>query len=127
MHLFVEEELAGGRLLVEVETTLRARVHERGGDHGQRGINDIRLVNVEYEFGILDYVHPEAQRQAVRLPRVHNVRVGDAVQIRLFVEEIEQVFDGKRENVGAVRCAKHRLEEIVHIRLHTALINIIYD
>jgi len=93
VHFLIEQELARGRLLVQVEAALRARVHERGGDDGQRRVDCIGLVDVEDKVGVLYDVHPEAEWQRVGLPGVDSVRVGDAVQAGLFVEEVEEILD----------------------------------
>lgn len=43
---------------------LGAGVHEGLSDDGQRGVHDFRHVDVKDEVGILQNVHPKAQRKA---------------------------------------------------------------
>jgi len=50
-------------------------------------------VDVEDKVRVLYDVHPEAEWQRVGLPGVDSVRVGDAVQVGLFVEEVEEILD----------------------------------
>ena len=42
--------------------TNRTRVHESLSDDGQRAIDDVRLVDVEYEVGVLNDADPVAKR-----------------------------------------------------------------
>ena len=41
-------------------------VHEGLSDDGQTAVQVVRLVHVEHKLGVLQDVHPEAQRQAGR-------------------------------------------------------------
>ena len=64
--VFSVEQLVGGRVLAQPVLGGGAGVHEGLGHHRQAGIRDAALVDVEHKLGVLDHVHPETQRQAVR-------------------------------------------------------------
>jgi len=57
----------------------RAGVHECLSNDGEARVNDVALARVEHEIGVLYQVDPEAERQAVALPRVDNLIICDAV------------------------------------------------
>lgn len=50
----------------EFVLALGAGVHESLGNDGERGVHYLRHVDVKGEVGILEDVHPEAQRKAAR-------------------------------------------------------------
>ena len=57
------QEFAGGRVFAEAVFRHRAGVHERLRRHGQASVHDRRLVNVEHELGVFDYVYPESEEE----------------------------------------------------------------
>lgn len=71
------------------------RIHKRLRDNAQTRVDNVRLVNVEDKVGILDQIHPETQWQRIALPRVHDLRIGDAMLNGLVVQEVEHVLDGE--------------------------------
>lgn len=111
-NVFGIKELRRWRIFAQPMVWRWARVHEGLGDNRETRVDDVWLVNVKDEVGILDEVHPESvmkgikemfgverelnspQRQRIWLPRVHNLWIGDAVEHRLIIEEIKNVFDG---------------------------------
>lgn len=109
----------------------------------------IRLIDVKHKLGILQDVHPEAQRQTaqrerngtfqktcaarrpeatssteirrlpVGFPDVQRVRVRDAPLVRLLLQEVKEVFDGQG---GAFRRdAEDGLEEVIQELLQSPL------
>ena len=98
-----------------------ARVHERLRHDGQARVDDVGLVDVEDKVGVLDEVDPEAEREAVGLPRVDHLRVQDPVLERLVVQEVEHVLDGQRERRASVGDAEDGLEQVVHVLLQRYL------
>lgn len=57
----------------------------------------------------------------VALPRVTDVRVMDAMFVRLLIQEVEHVFDGERERTATIHRAEERLKQIIHKLLQRAL------
>lgn len=109
----------------------------------------IRLIDVKHKLGILQDVHPEAQRQTaqrernetfqktcaarrpegtssteirrlpVGFPDVQRVRVCDAPLVRLLLQEVKEVFNGQG---GAFRRdAEDGLEEVIQELLQSPL------
>ena len=52
---------------------------------------------------------------------MRDLRVVDAVFFRLFVEKVEQIFDGERQDLAAMRRREDRLEQVVDELLQSSL------
>ena len=78
------------------------------------------LHNTQY-FKLLQHSSSLPQRQRVALPGVRYFGIDDAVFFRLFVEIIEQIFDGERQDLAAMRRREDRLEEVVDKLLQSSL------
>lgn len=94
-----------------------ARVDKGLGNDGQTRLHGGRLGHVEHELGVLDEVHPEPEREAVGLPGVGDVGLGQPVGARRLVQEVEQPLDGGRQGVVGTQ---DRPEEVVHELLNGA-------
>ena len=67
-------------------------------------------------------IHPLlAPHSPVALPGVADVRVVDAVLVRLLIQEVKHVLDRQGQGGAAVRRAEDGLEEVVHKLLQCAL------
>lgn len=64
---------------------------------------------------------PLVLHSPVALPGVADVRVVDAVLVRLLVQKVEHVLDGQGQGRPAVRRAEDGLEQVVHELLQRAL------
>lgn len=57
----------------------------------------------------------------VALPGMADVRVMDAMLVRLLIEEVEHVLDGQGQSRATVGCAEDGLEQVIHKLLQCAL------
>lgn len=57
----------------------------------------------------------------VALPGVADVRVMDAMLVRLLIKEVEHVLDGQGQSRATVGCAEDGLEQVIHKLLQCAL------
>ena len=64
---------------------------------------------------------PLALHSPIALPGVADVRVVDAVLVRLLVQKVEHVLDGQGQGRAAVCRAEDGLEQVVHELLQRAL------
>ena len=60
-NVFSKEKLIGGRVLAEAVFRGGTRVHQRLSNHRKASIHCRCLVDVKYEVGILDEIHPKSQ------------------------------------------------------------------
>ena len=58
-----------------------AGVHESLSYDWKTSVYDVGLVDIKHKIRILDKINPEAERQAVAFPRVHNLKTS-ATQLK---------------------------------------------
>ena len=73
------EQLVRRGVLAQPVLGRGARVHEGLGHHGEAGVSDAVLVDVEHELGVLDHVHPKPQGEAVGWQEADGQRRGGGV------------------------------------------------